>query len=55
MQGYSLIIPVFNEAKNLTNLVKEISKSLKKFKYEVIIVDDDSYDNSKKYYLRLKS
>ena len=54
MQGYSLIIPVFNEAKNLTNLVKEISKSLKKFKYEVIIVDDDSYDNSKKILFEIK-
>ncbi len=54
MRGYSVIIPVLNEAKNLYNLVKEISKSLKKFKYEVIIVDDDSYDNSKKILLEIK-
>jgi len=44
----SIIIPVRNEAKNLPFLFDEIKKALGKFKFEVIVVDDGSSDNSGK-------
>ena len=43
----SVIIPSYNEAENLENLVHEIDQvSIKKFKYEIIVVDDHSNDNT---------
>ena len=46
MFAFSLIIPVFNEGKNITNLVYEIYDSLKNYKdFEVILVNDYSNDN----------
>ena len=58
----SIIIPIFNEASNILVLIKEIQKYLNnKIEYEIIIVDDGSYDNAynileasffgKKYYI----
>ena len=47
MIAFSLIIPVFNEGKNITNLVYEIYDSLKNYKdFEVILVNDYSNDNT---------
>ena len=46
----SVVIPVFNEGKNLVKLVKEIRKEkelLNLSNFELIIIDDDSTDNSK--------
>ena len=45
MNNFSIIIPTFNEKKNINILIKKIKKFLKK-KYEIIIVDDNSYDGS---------
>jgi len=42
----SLIIPTYNERKNLPRLVKRIHKSLSEIDYEVIIVDDNSPDGT---------
>ncbi len=43
----TLIIPTYNESKNIPIILKEINKVLgKKYKYEVIIVDDDSPDKT---------
>ena len=44
----SLVIPVFNEAPNLEELIKEITASCQKLKktYEIIFVDDGSRDES---------
>lgn len=44
----SVVIPVFNESESLTQLYKEIRDGLKSFKndYEIIFVDDGSFDNS---------
>lgn len=48
MPGISVIIPFFNEEKNLPKLHKEIITALKKTKlsFEIIYVDDGSTDNS---------
>ena len=63
---FSIIIPVLNEENNIKQLIFLIKKNLKKFKYEIIFVDDNSTDNSKliiknyvsvnlRYYLRKKN
>ena len=40
-------MPVYNESKNLKKLVEEVHESLSKhYKYELIIVNDGSKDNS---------
>ena len=45
---YSIIIPVFNEEKNINILVSEIDTEIKKIsdKYEIIVVDDGSTDST---------
>lgn len=47
-QGVSIVIPVLNESSNLRILVSKIKKNLKKFTYEIIFIDDNSTDNSRK-------
>ena len=42
----SVVIPVKNEAGNIDSLVSEIHKSLKKFSYEIIYVNDGSDDKT---------
>ena len=44
--GYSIVIPILNEGKNLKDLIERINKNLKKFKFEIIFVDDNSTDGS---------
>ncbi len=47
MKAISVILPCFNESKNLSPLTKLIIKKIPtKYKYEIIIVDDGSSDNS---------
>ena len=43
---FSIVIPVFNESKNLPLLISEIYKALKKHTFELIIVDDNSSDGT---------
>lgn len=42
----SIILPTFNEAKNLPELLKRIVQVMGKATYEVIVVDDDSPDKT---------
>ena len=42
----SIVIPVHNEAENIGVLIKEIVDSMINIKYEIIVVDDDSSDNT---------
>jgi len=42
----SIVIPVHNEAENISVLIKEIVDSMINIKYEIIVVDDDSSDNT---------
>ena len=48
MSKFSIVIPVYNESKNLSLLIPEIYKVLKKEIFELIIVDDNSSDNTSK-------
>ena len=50
----SIVIPVYNEKNNLLPLTKKLIFSLKTFKYEIIIVDDNSNDGSQKILSNLK-
>jgi len=42
----SIVIPVYNEKKNLKKLIEQIEKYTKNFNKEIIIVDDNSNDGS---------
>lgn len=44
--NFSIVIPCFNEEKNILNLFKEIKAALAGLKYEIIIIDDSSTDLS---------
>jgi len=48
MNNFSIVIPVFNEAKNIVILVEEIFNSLKNIQddYQLILIDDASTDNT---------
>ena len=50
----SVIIPVLNEKNNILPLTKKIKKNLKRFKFEIIFVDDSSTDGSIKLLIKLK-
>jgi dolichol-phosphate mannosyltransferase len=51
----SIIIPIFNEEKNIIFLLNKIISIInKKFIYEIIVVDDSSTDNSKKNIEKIK-
>ena len=45
---FSIVIPVYNESKNLPTLINQIFKILKSQIFELVIVDDDSTDDTKK-------
>ncbi len=46
MDKFTIVIPVYNEGKNLKFLVPKIYKQLRKKKFELIIVDDNSNDET---------
>tara|TARA_B100001059_G_scaffold236797_1_gene290515 strand:+ start:11747 stop:12466 length:720 start_codon:yes stop_codon:yes gene_type:complete len=50
----SIVIPVFNEEKNLETLLLEIHRATLNFKSEIIIIDDNSNDNSQFVITKLK-
>jgi glycosyltransferase involved in cell wall biosynthesis len=56
MIEYSAVVPCHNESGNLPELAKRLDSALKKTKksYEIIIVNDNSTDNSKDALDRLK-
>tara|TARA_Y100001980_G_C14452878_1_gene236411 strand:- start:15 stop:719 length:705 start_codon:yes stop_codon:yes gene_type:complete len=55
--NYSIIVPVFKEEKNIARMISKVHSELhkKKIKYELIFVDDDSLDNSKKIFEKNKN
>ena len=50
MSLVSIILPTYNEAENIVPLIKEIQR-LVKIKHEIIIVDDNSPDQTSKIVL----
>jgi dolichol-phosphate mannosyltransferase len=45
----SIIIPVYNEEKTIIQILEKISKNTQdKVKYEIIVIDDGSIDETKK-------
>ena len=50
----SIIIPILNEEENILILTQKINFYLKKIKYEIIFVDDNSSDDSKKILQNLR-
>lgn len=42
----SVIVPTYNEAKNISELVNRLEASLKSVKFEVVVVDDNSPDGT---------
>ncbi len=56
MMKYSVVVPVFNEAGNVTSLYKEVVDALDKLKkpYEIIFVNDGSTDGTGKKLKKLK-
>ena len=58
INNISIVIPILNEEKNLTKLIKEIKKVKKKMsinKFELILVDDDSTDGTHEILINLKN
>ena len=47
---YSIILPCYNEAENLMDLVNIINKFPKKYKAEFILVENGSTDNSREIF-----
>ena len=45
---FSVVIPLYNEEKNIQPLIEEVIKALSKykFKYEIILVNDFSKDKT---------
>ena len=54
MKKISIIIPIYKEEKNIFELTNKIRQSLKSVKYEIIFVDDNSKDGTKKILKKLK-
>src|SRR5581483_11539570 len=44
--AFSLVIPTYNERENLPVLLQRLDRILAHYKFEVIVVDDDSPDNT---------
>lgn len=42
----SIVLPIYNEAEGIPELIQEINKALVKYSYEIIAVNDGSSDNS---------
>ena len=53
-QGYSVVIPILNEGRNLEELVLKIKNNLKKFNFEIIFIDDNSKDDTFSFLKKLK-
>ena len=54
MNKFSIVIPVYNEGKNLKILIPKIYRELKNKDFELIIVDDNSTDDTAKTLKKIK-
>jgi len=44
--GLSIVVPTYNEAQNIRELIERVESSLKGFNFEIIVVDDSSPDGT---------
>ena len=54
MTNFTIVIPVYNEGKNLKKLISQIYKILPKKSFELIIVDDSSDDETPKIMAKIR-
>ena len=57
MNELSIVIPILNEAKNISRLIpriNEVKKKIKIKKFEILLIDDNSYDNIKNVVTKLR-
>ena len=47
IKKFSIVIPTYNEKKNISLLIEKIKKYLKNHIYEIIVIDDNSNDGTK--------
>jgi glycosyltransferase involved in cell wall biosynthesis len=52
---FSIVVPCYNEAENIENLVTTLEKFPKKYDVEFILVENGSKDNSKEIFKKIKS
>lgn len=50
----SVVIPVHNEEESIGDLIVEITRALKDYQYEIVVVDDGSTDNTLNTLLSIK-
>ncbi len=48
MVEISIVVPTYNESENIENLLSAVSRTLKGYDYEIIVVDDSSPDGTAK-------
>ena len=53
MNCISIVIPIYNEKENILIVLEKIIKSLKKIKFEILIVDDHSNDGAFESYSKV--
>ncbi len=56
MDSFSIVIPIYNEKRNIFNLIEEIKNNIKKeyYNYEIIVIDDFSNDLNEKDYSQMQ-
>jgi len=54
MNSLSVVIPIFEERKNIIKLINGIKKNIKIKKYEIIFVDDNSKDGTEEILKKIK-
>lgn len=50
----SIVVPILNEAKNITLFYKELKSVIKNYNYEIIFVDDGSNDSSERVVKKIR-
>lgn len=53
MVEISIVVPTYNESENIENLLSAVSRTLKGYDYEIIVVDDSSPDGTAKIVKRI--
>ena len=53
MHNLSIIIPVYNEKKNLNILIPKIYKTIKIKKFEILVIDDNSNDGTRQLFNKM--